>query len=86
MRFPAFKEFSATLYPLDVSFISSTKEEIEASRIDPLIPIPEIGDFKIPEQPDRPKKSPNDLVKERLTFMYSAHVNLSRAHQGCIDI
>jgi hypothetical protein len=62
MVFPAFEWFSAALSPLHISFISLSNQEIEASSVDSFIPIPGIGYFKIPEQPDWREKLPNDLA------------------------
>jgi hypothetical protein len=84
MLMPAFKELATSISPMDISLSMLDKEEYEIAASDSLVPLPDFEHFKRPKATDWEVLFSNDDFLKRLTFMYIAHVNLQRVHEGAL--
>lgn len=84
MLIPAFKELSSSVSPMDINLSMLDQEDYAVASSDSLVPLPEVEHFKKP-QPTNWKALYSDAeFLDRLTFMYIAHLNLQRVHQGAL--
>ncbi|MGB6037547.1 MAG: hypothetical protein WBG42_14830 [Cryomorphaceae bacterium] len=85
MLIPAFKELSSSISPMDINLGMLDKEDYAVALSDSLVPLPEMEHFKKPQPTDWEALCRDDEFLDRLTFMYIAHINLQRVHQGALD-
>jgi len=85
MLIPAFKELSSSISPMDINLSMLNKEDYAVASSDSLVPLPEVEHFKKPQPTDWEILYSDDEFLDRLTFMYIAHLNLRRVHQGALD-
>jgi len=85
MLIPAFKELSSSISPLDINLSMLEMEEYAVAASDSLVPLPKVEHFKKPQPTDWEILYSDDKFLDRLTFMYIAHLNLRRVHQGALD-
>lgn len=85
MLIPAFKELSASISALDINFSMVNKVQFESASSDSLIPLPKFEHFKRPAATDWEGLYNDDEFLDRLTYMYIAHLNLKRTHEGALE-
>jgi len=76
---------SSSISPMDINLSMLNKEDYEVAASDSLVPLPELEHFKKPQSTDWEILFSDDKFLDRLTFMYIAHINLQRVHQGALD-
>lgn len=81
---PAFQELAETTSPLNFDFHVINDVNYEIAKQDSLTALPKSENFKRPEQADWKSYFEKGSLKERLSFIYFAHVNLKRTLEGVL--